>query len=333
MKSALQNYECPALSGLDAHIKGQIMALHGGFDLRQQWLESVQIKDNSLKTYERALQAFELFCKENGVQSLSGLTVDFLHFYAKSLNTKSTATRALYLQAVRRFITFLHVNGFLPFNIAAGLKIQGGRQNSFKKDYLSAEAAGALIQAQSGGDLISLRNKAMLALMVTGGLRTCEVSNAKIVDFENLHGDKVLYILGKGREEKVDFVKIAPAVDLLIKEYLSARQKGGEVFNDQSPLFATHGNKFANILRSLSTRAISFIVKSAMRQNGIDSKRFTAHSLRHTAAVLSLKSGGSLYETMQFMRHKNVSTTQIYTHAVEREKNDSEMRIAAAVFA
>ena len=333
MKSALQNYECPALSALDAHTKRQIMALRGGFDLRQKWLESVQIKGNSLKTYERALQAFELFCKDNGVQNLSGLTADFMRQYANFLQSKAASTRALYLQAARRFITFLHVNGFLPFNIAANLKIQGARQNSFKKDYLNAEAASALIQAQNGADLISLRNKAMLALMVTGGLRTCEIAAARLGDFDNLHGQQVLYVLGKGRVEKVDFVKIAPAVDSLIKEYLQARQRAGEILDDSSPLFATHGNKFATILRALSTRSISYIVKSAMRKNGIDSRRFTAHSLRHTAAVLSLKSGCSLTDTMQFMRHKNVATTQIYTHSIERENNNSELRIAAAVFA
>lgn len=333
MKTDLQSYECLELKMLAGHTKSQIMAAGGGFNLRQKWLESIQVKDNSLKTYERALQAFELYCKGKGVNTLSALTVDFLRGYADFLKEKAAATRALYIQAVRRFITFLHVNGFLPFNVAGNLKTQGARQKSFKKDYLNAESAGALIQAQSGADLNSLRNKAMLALMVTGGLRTCEVSAAQIGDFDYSHGQRVLYVLGKGRVEKVDFVKIAPAVDALIKEYLQARQKAGEILDDSSPLFATHGNKFATILRALSTRSISYIVKTAMRKNGIDSRRFTAHSLRHTAAVLSLKSGCSLTDTMQFMRHKNVATTQIYTHSIEREKNDSELRIAAAVFA
>ena len=334
MKNDLQAVECVELKGLDDFTKRQIMALHGGFDLRAQWFSTMRVKSNSLKTYERALAAFERYCAANAITRLDSLTPQMLYDFADNfLSEKSTSTRALYLQAARRFIAFLHANGFLQFNIAANLKMQGSRQYTPKKDYLNAESAANLIAAQNGGDLNALRNKAIIALMITGGLRVCEIHNASLADFDNLHGERILYVLGKGRVEKSDYVKIAAPVEKIINDYLQARVKSGELLDDSSPLFATHGNKFKSVLRALSTRAISFIVKNAMRKNGINSRRFTAHSLRHTAAVLSLKGGATLADTMLFMRHKNISTTQIYSHSIELEKNDSARRIAAAVFA
>ncbi len=70
-----------------------------------------------------------------------------------------------------------------------------------------------------------------------------------------------------------------------------------------------------------------------MRAAGLDSERLTAHSLRHTAATLNLLAGGSVQETQQLLRHSNIGTTMIYAHNLERAANNSEARIAAALFA
>ena len=82
----------------------------------------------------------------------------------------------------------------------------------------------------------------------------------------------------------------------------------------------------------MTTRSISRIAKEHMVECGIDDERHTAHSLRHTAATLNLLNGGSLEETKQLLNHKNVTTTMIYVQELERMKNQSENRIAAAVF-
>jgi integrase/recombinase XerC len=82
----------------------------------------------------------------------------------------------------------------------------------------------------------------------------------------------------------------------------------------------------------MTTRSISRIAKDHMIESGIDDERHTAHSLRHTAATLNLLNGGSLEETKQLLNHKSVTTTMIYVQELERMKNQSENRIAAAVF-
>ena len=82
----------------------------------------------------------------------------------------------------------------------------------------------------------------------------------------------------------------------------------------------------------MTTRSIRRIVKGNLVNAGYNSDRLTAHSMRHTAATLNLLNGGTLEETQQLLRHQNISTTMIYSHALERAGNRSEERIASGLF-
>ncbi|MBQ6001302.1 MAG: tyrosine-type recombinase/integrase, partial [Synergistaceae bacterium] len=82
----------------------------------------------------------------------------------------------------------------------------------------------------------------------------------------------------------------------------------------------------------LTTRTISGIAKRTMRQAGFDSPRLSAHSLRHSAVTLSLLAGADLAEVQAFARHSNISTTQIYSHAVDRINSMCENAISDAIF-
>ena len=74
----------------------------------------------------------------------------------------------------------------------------------------------------------------------------------------------------------------------------------------------------------LTTRSISRIVKDNLRKAGIDSDRITAHSLRHTAVTLSLLGGATIQEAQSMARHKNINTTLIYAHNINRIKHAPE---------
>lgn len=82
----------------------------------------------------------------------------------------------------------------------------------------------------------------------------------------------------------------------------------------------------------MTTRSISRIAKTRLVSAGLESSRLTGHSLRHTAATLNLLAGGTVEETQQLLGHANINTTLIYSHALERAKNNSEDRIAKAIF-
>ena len=141
-----------------------------------------------------------------------------------------------------------------------------------------------------------------------------------------MQGETVLFIQGKGKTSKGDFVKISEPVMAAIRGYLALR---GEVKDDE-PLFASTAHR--NSGGRLTTRSISGICKSAMIRAGFNSKRLTAHSLRHSAVTLALLAGVSLQEVSQFARHSNISVTMIYAHDVQRLKSRCESAVSNAIF-
>ena len=165
----------------------------------------------------------------------------------------------------------------------------------------------------------------MLFLMVTGGLRTIEVARADIGDLRTLGDNSVLYVQGKGREEKTDYIKLSAPAEQAIRAYLKARGEKDE----EAPLFSSTSNN--NRGARLTTRSVSGIVKTRLQQAGYDSEKLTAHSLRHTAVTLSLLAGKDITEVQQFARHANIATTMIYNHALDKAKNGCSEAITQAI--
>jgi integrase/recombinase XerC len=161
--------------------------------------------------------------------------------------------------------------------------------------------------------------------MVTGGLRTIEVSRANIGDLRTLGDNSVLYVQGKGREEKTDYIKLSAPAEQAIRAYLKARGEKDE----KAPLFSSTSNN--NKGARLTTRSVSGIVKTRLQQAGYDSEKLTAHSLRHTAVTLSLLAGKDITEVQQFARHANIATTMIYNHALDKAKNGCSEAITQAI--
>ena len=157
--------------------------------------------------------------------------------------------------------------------------------------------------------------------MITAGLRTVEVSRANVEDLFNRAGKIFLYVQGKGRDEKDAVAKVPAATYKLIQDYLAAR---GKVKAD-APLFCSRFGR-------LDSKFISKIIKTAMRRAGFDSKRLTAHSLRHTAATNALSNGATLRQVQQMLRHTNIATTQIYLHELDRMDNNAEDLAATDLF-
>ena len=249
---------------------------------------------------------------------------DILQYKERLKRDYKPATISLHMTAARLFFRWTAQEGFYP-NIAdhvKGAKLDRGH----KKDYLTSAQVKAVFSTAAEDTETSKRDYAILALMVTAGLRCIEVERANIEDLRTAGDSVVLYIQGKGHEEKTEYVKIVPQVEKAIREYLKAR---GENYG-KAPLFASTSNNSRG--GRITTRSISRIVKDHMKAAGYDSDRLTAHSLRHTCATLNLLNGGTPQETQQLLRHTSINTTMIYSHALERANNHSEARIAAVIF-
>ena len=158
--------------------------------------------------------------------------------------------------------------------------------------------------------------------MARTGLRDIEVSRALVEDIRLEQGQEVLWIQGKGRDSKDDFVILTPEAMKPIKDYLKAR---GKVKKDE-PLFSSDSDR--NRGEALSTRSISRIIKNSMRAVGLDDSRLTAHSLRHTAISLSILGGASLQQAQAMARHTDSKTTLVYFHNLERISSGAEKYIS-----
>ena len=133
-------------------------------------------------------------------------------------------------------------------------------------------------------------------------------------DIRRLNGICFLFVQGKGRSEKSESVRIAPQVFSLIQDYLKARGK----VKGNEPLFISTSNRCKGA--RLDTQTVRKMIKSDLRGIGLDSERLTAHSLRHTAATTMLLNGARLEQVQQALRHRQIVTTMIYAHHLERLK-------------
>lgn len=289
--------------------------------LFSRWVSFIEAKPQTITTYRKAISYFLQWTQANGVTQPTRADILAYRDYLKA-NHKATTVK-VYLTSVKLFFQWTAQEGIFP-NVADHIK--GAKlTNEFKKDYLTRKQIGEVLNQTDTSTLAGLRDYAILFLMITTGLRTIEVVRANIGDLRNLADFTALYIMGKGRDEKAEYVKVPFEVESVIRTYLKAR---GET-NGQAPLFASvsRNNKGGR----LTTRAISGLCKTHLVEAGFNSERLTAHSLRHTAATLNLLNGASATETQQLLRHKNINTTMIYSHALERAKNNSEERITKAI--
>ena len=306
--------------------------------LVEKWLDFTK-KHSGLKSaqsersYRNAIKQALNYFNEHGVNILAATDDDIYSWLSDLKSAKAPSTVQMYLVAVRLFFAFLHREGIIAENPAEGMKA-GVRidRDKHKRDYLSVKRAQELISAMPAATEMQLRNRAVVALMMTAGLRCCEVQKALYEDFRTAGDSEVLYIQGKGHTSKDNYVKVSPAVGKMIRDYLKVRFKGGTPKDSDYLFVSTSRNHTADKDDELSTQAIRAIVKQAMKNIGFDDSRHTAHSLRHTAATLMLRSGEDLNNVKQVLRHSNVQTTMIYAHALEREKNNAELAVSNLIF-
>ena len=275
------------------------------------FISTQDVKESSRSLYTRTLtQYFRWLEDTHRINSFLSLTRQDILEYKDSLLSSglSALTVSSYIVAVRKFYEWAEAEKQYP-NIAKGIKTPR-RKQTFKKQHLTDTKSGELLQHFQN---MSLRDYAIVNLILRTGLRTVEVVRADVGDI-TFKGDKrVLLVWGKGHTEKDDFVVLSDKAYEPIKMYLSTRKgvKAGE------PLFTSNSRQ--NYGERLTTRTISALCKSGLQAIGLDGKEYTAHSLRHTTAVAILKHGGMITDVQDVLRHTSPATSQIYTESVKEE--------------
>jgi integrase/recombinase XerC/integrase/recombinase XerD len=279
-------------------------------DLVDSFILAQDVKQSSKKLYRRTLkQYFNWVITKDYL--LSEIARPQIIEYKENLLSSgmSSLTVASYITSVRRFYEWTEANKFYP-NVAKGIKTPK-RKQQFKKQPLLPEQATALLNYYEDK---ALRDYAIVNLLLRAGLRTIEVIRANVEDITFKGSQRVLMVHGKGRDEKDNFVILTDKTFKPIEAYLNSKGK----VNSSEPLFISKSNNSNG--ERLTTRTISYIAKEGLKAIGLDSKSFTAHSLRHTTAVNILRAGGSLEMAQFTLRHTNPATTQIYTATLNEER-------------
>ena len=290
-------------------------------ELVAEWIKFADVAERTQKNYNGALKQFFKFIAENQIVNPTRDTV--IAFRDELLKTQKSSTVQLKMASIKLFFKFLELKGIYK-NIAVNVK-SPKVSIDHKRDALKAEDAKQVINNIDTSSSKGKRNKAIVTLMMICGLRSCEVVRANIGDLVNTCGKLFLHVHGKNRSDKSDMVAIPAAVENLIRDYLSTRDD----INDDSPLFTSTSNR--NHGQRLQTQTISRMTKAAFRANGFNSSRLTCHSCRHTAALTMLMNNVSLLKIQMILRHKQISTTQIYLNHLDRLNNDGEEVAAAAI--
>ena len=285
-------------------------------NLQEAFLSGLDVKESSRKLYGRTLKQFFTWIEHTG-RNLSELTKADATEYKAYLENElklSPLTIGSYIVSLRKFYEWIENEGLYK-NITRGIKTPQ-RSQAFEKQYLSEAKSRELLGHFEG---LSLRDYAIVNLMLRTGLRTIEVSRALVGDICFMGEQRVLKIWGKGKTEAekgkdYNFVVLTDKAYLPIKNYLEATRKGAR---GGEPLFTSTSHQ--NQGKQLSTRTISGICKEGLRSIGLDGREYTAHSLRHTTASLLLGNGQPLLAVQHVLRHASVNTTQRYTKQKERE--------------
>lgn len=274
--------------------------------------------DNTRRAYRRHLVLCFAYLGIHTVAEVNGAR---LASYRGAVTSSSLApaTQAQTLAAVRSFLGWARTMGAHQLSsdvIDAALRTP--RATVCRPYQILSEPEVATLLAVTDGP----RDLALLAVLLGGGLRVSEVSSLNIEDVViDQDGAAALYVRqGKGRKDRV--VPVQPEVTAAIRHYLAVT---GRLVGEKGPLFRAHDRAAQKLPRGrLTSRAVADVVAKYKRLAGIEAKHVSPHTMRHTYAIRSLRSGGNIVAVSKLLGHASVTTTQCYLDHLEL----SELRAA-----
>jgi len=270
---------------------------------RDAWLAEIGISQRTETNYRAATDQLLRFLTESG-NTLDRLSAKAFRVHLAGKGLRASTQRST-LTIVKIFSKWRFEARGIPNAMA--LVIPPKCDKNFTKRALTKAEALKLVAATKK---ISLRDRAIVLLAMVCGLRTIEIARANREDVSQIRTFDVLYVHGKGRADKSEFVVLPKEVRLVIDQLAAS--------HDEEALFISESLR--NPLQRLETQTISKMVKKLLRSIGIDEEGVTAHSLRHTAASLALESGVELSLIQSCLRHKSIDTTNRYVHMAAIQK-------------
>lgn len=259
-----------------------------------------RLSDHTLKAYRRDIDKLLDFFDKKGVLLWQGINPHNVRLFAASLNAKGMNANSIkrILSSGRGLANYLIKCGVLKSNPFDDVRAPKGEKRLPKT--LSVDQIVSLVELDAK-DPLSYRDKAMLELFYSSGLRLSELCGIDLNDLDLSDGS--VRVRGKGSKERD--LPIGEAANQAIKDWLL--QRNALPIKDFTALFISKlGNR-------ISTRNVQERVKYWAKRQGIDI-HVSPHMLRHSFASHVLESSGELRAVQELLGHANISTTQIYTH-------------------
>ena len=259
-----------------------------------------QLSDHTIKAYRLDFTKLLEFCEKNKLTLWQDLNNHRARQFSASLNANGLNAKSIQriLSANRGLCLYLIQQGLIENNPFDDVKAPKTSKRLPKT--LSVDQVTALVEINTD-DPLSYRDKAVMELFYSSGLRLAELCNLNLIDMDL--SDKLIRVTGKG--EKMRILPIGRHADKAIREWLL--QRNTLPLKDFDAVFVSkHG-------RRISQRSIQTRLKYWATRQGIEIP-VSPHMLRHSFASHLLESSGDLRAVQELLGHANISTTQIYTH-------------------
>ncbi len=285
-------------------------------DYIKDFLDQHDVRPASRERYKKSLKRFSEYVKQKNIQQITKAELkNYKEYLIDDKQGLSNLTVGAYIIAVRLFFAYLYEEDIIPKDIAKKIS-SPEKSKTHQRHALTVEECTALLNYYKPK---SLRDYAMINLMLRTGLRTIEVVRANIEDIAIVGGKRRIWVHGKGRTSKTDFVLLEdPAFEPLTK-YLESRQWHSK----SEPLFVSESSNKSKGTR-LTTKTVSLTARTGLNAIGLTGEEYTAHSCRNTFGTLLLASGVKLERVQQLMRHHNIQTTQGYVADAEEQSRISD---------
>ena len=254
-------------------------------------------------------QIKEINISNMALDTIKQIQLEDLHSYlaylTRNFNSKA-ATRARKVASIKAFFNYLTAKAKL-LEINPAQNLESPKLDKRIPKYLSLEDSEKLLEVTAANDESrnQVRDYAIITLFLNCGMRLSELVGINITDID--FSEEKLNVIGKGNKERTIYLN--KACIHAINNYLNIRPRQKIKIGSESALFLSER------LERISQRTVQYIVKRELALAGLDTKKYSVHKLRHTAATLMYKYGNVDIRALQeLLGHESISTTEIYTH-------------------
>ncbi len=260
-----------------------------------------RMSPHTVTSYQRDLNRLLAFCGQHDLLSWTALKSSHIRQFIAELHQQGLMGRSIQraLSAIRSLYRYLIREGIADLNPAQA--VQAPKSRKRLPSTLDVDQMNDLLAISPADSIIACRDRAMMELLYSSGLRLAELASLDIRDVD--FSDQLVYVIGKGNKSRV--IPVGRQAISALKYWLEKRTQWASF--EQVALFVGKQN------RRLGVRSIQKRLNYWGKKQGI-SDRVHPHRLRHAFASHMLESSGDLRAVQELLGHVDISTTQIYTH-------------------